>query len=194
MAPASQRDRWSSPVPIRAAPLSGSAAKPISARTAGPARPTASVACVVRCAARVFPSGRAHRSSLLACLRRRPCRLPSTSPRALAGAPRVACAASVSTRCCASPCGPASTPKASPMRSCGTSPCGRCKRTKPVEIAYATVHTERDKGPVVRVAPRVVLGTPAQVEATLRQGTTAKCINRRGRGTRSRRTCCSMWP
>lgn len=47
----------------------------------------------------------------------------------------------------------------------------------PVEIAYATVHKEREKGRVVRVEPRVVLGTPAQVEETLSQGTTAQTIN-----------------
>ena len=47
----------------------------------------------------------------------------------------------------------------------------------PVEIAYATVHKEREKGRVVRVEPRVLLGTPAQVEEALRQGTTAKTIN-----------------
>ena len=47
----------------------------------------------------------------------------------------------------------------------------------PVEIAYATVHKERAKGRVVRVEPRVLLGTPAQVEETLSQGTTAPTIN-----------------
>jgi hypothetical protein len=47
----------------------------------------------------------------------------------------------------------------------------------PVEIAYATVHKERAKGRVVRVEPRVLLGTPAQVEETLSQGTTARTIN-----------------
>jgi hypothetical protein len=47
----------------------------------------------------------------------------------------------------------------------------------PVEIAYATVHKEREKGRVVRVEPRVVLGTPAQVAETLGQGTTAQTIH-----------------
>jgi hypothetical protein len=47
----------------------------------------------------------------------------------------------------------------------------------PVEIAYATVHKEREKGRVVRVEPRVLLGTPGQVEEALSQGTTAQTIN-----------------
>jgi hypothetical protein len=47
----------------------------------------------------------------------------------------------------------------------------------PVEIAYATVHKEREKGHVVGVESRVVLGTAEQVEETLSQGTTAATIN-----------------
>jgi IS1 family transposase len=47
----------------------------------------------------------------------------------------------------------------------------------PVEIAYATVHKERHQGRVVRVEPRVLLGTAQQVEETLEHGTTAGTIN-----------------
>jgi hypothetical protein len=47
----------------------------------------------------------------------------------------------------------------------------------PVEIAYTTVHKERAHGRVVRVEPRVVLGTEAQVEEVLAQGSTAPTIN-----------------
>lgn len=46
----------------------------------------------------------------------------------------------------------------------------------PVEIAYATVPKERARGHVVRVAPRVVLGTAQQVEAVLTAGSTAPSI------------------
>jgi len=47
----------------------------------------------------------------------------------------------------------------------------------PVETAYATVHKERACGHVVRVEPRILLGTAAQVQATLAQATTAGTIN-----------------
>ena len=47
----------------------------------------------------------------------------------------------------------------------------------PVEIAYATVHKEREQGRVVRVNQRVVFGTPEQVVAALKKGSTAKTIN-----------------
>ena len=47
----------------------------------------------------------------------------------------------------------------------------------PVEINYATVHKEREKGRVVKVQPRVVLGTAQQVEEVLAEGTTAPSIN-----------------
>jgi hypothetical protein len=47
----------------------------------------------------------------------------------------------------------------------------------PVEINYATVHKEREHGRVVRVEPRVVLGTAAGVAGALAEGTTAATIN-----------------
>jgi IS1 family transposase len=47
----------------------------------------------------------------------------------------------------------------------------------PQEISYATVHKERKKGRVVKVEPRVVLGSPEQVEEALADGTTAATIN-----------------
>jgi hypothetical protein len=48
----------------------------------------------------------------------------------------------------------------------------------PAEIAYATVHKEREKGRVVRVEQRVVLGTEGQVAEALGQSsTTAGTIN-----------------
>jgi hypothetical protein len=47
----------------------------------------------------------------------------------------------------------------------------------PVEIAYATVHKERERGRVVGVEQRVVLGTEGQVQETLDRGTTAATIN-----------------
>jgi hypothetical protein len=47
----------------------------------------------------------------------------------------------------------------------------------PVEIAYATVHKEREQGRVVRVNQRVVYGTPDQVVAAVQAGSTAKTIN-----------------
>jgi hypothetical protein len=47
----------------------------------------------------------------------------------------------------------------------------------PVEIAYAMVHKERKKGRVVRVEPRVLLGTTEPVAETLAQGPTAATIN-----------------
>jgi hypothetical protein len=47
----------------------------------------------------------------------------------------------------------------------------------PQEVAYATVHKEREKGHVVRVEPRVVLGTEEQVAEALQQGTTAETVN-----------------
>ena len=47
----------------------------------------------------------------------------------------------------------------------------------PVEIAYATVHKERERGRVVRVEPRIVFGTEAQVAEALDRGTTAATIN-----------------
>lgn len=47
----------------------------------------------------------------------------------------------------------------------------------PQEVAYATVHKEREQGHVVRVEQRVVLGTEDQVAEALRQGTTAETVN-----------------
>src|SRR5262249_49501771 len=47
----------------------------------------------------------------------------------------------------------------------------------PVEIAYATVHKERDQGRVVRVEQRIVFGTAEQVTTTLQAGSTAQTIN-----------------
>src|SRR5205823_13462446 len=47
----------------------------------------------------------------------------------------------------------------------------------PQEISYATVHKEREQGHVVRVEPRVVLGTEEQVAEALKQGTTAETVN-----------------
>lgn len=47
----------------------------------------------------------------------------------------------------------------------------------PVEIPYATVHKERENGRVVKIERQVVLGTASQVDAALRQGTTARTIN-----------------
>lgn len=47
----------------------------------------------------------------------------------------------------------------------------------PVEIAYATVHKEREQGRVVRVEQRVIFGTAKQVTEALAAGTTAPSIN-----------------
>jgi hypothetical protein len=47
----------------------------------------------------------------------------------------------------------------------------------PVEMAYATVHKEREKGRVVGVEQRVVLGTEEQVAEALEQGATAGTVN-----------------
>ena len=47
----------------------------------------------------------------------------------------------------------------------------------PVEIAYATVHKEREQGRVVKVTQRVVLGTEEQVKAALRGKRVAGSIN-----------------
>ena len=47
----------------------------------------------------------------------------------------------------------------------------------PVEMAYATVHKEREKGHIVRVEQRVVLGTEGQVAEALEQGTTSETVN-----------------
>jgi len=47
----------------------------------------------------------------------------------------------------------------------------------PVEIAYATVHKEREQGRVVKVEQRIVFGTAEQVAEALAQGTTAPSIN-----------------
>lgn len=47
----------------------------------------------------------------------------------------------------------------------------------PVEMAYATVHKEREKGHVVRVEQRVVLGTSKQVAEVLSQGSTSATVN-----------------
>ena len=47
----------------------------------------------------------------------------------------------------------------------------------PQEVAYATVHKEREKGHVVRVEPRVVLGTEEQVAEALAQGSTSEKVN-----------------
>ena len=47
----------------------------------------------------------------------------------------------------------------------------------PVEIAYATVHKEREQGRVVRVEQRIICGTAEQVAEALAAGTTAASIN-----------------
>jgi hypothetical protein len=47
----------------------------------------------------------------------------------------------------------------------------------PVEMAYATVHKERENGHVVGVEQRVVLGTEGQVAEALAQGSTAETVN-----------------
>jgi hypothetical protein len=47
----------------------------------------------------------------------------------------------------------------------------------PVEIAYATVHKEREQGRVVRVEQRIICGTAEQVAEALAGGTTAASIN-----------------
>jgi hypothetical protein len=47
----------------------------------------------------------------------------------------------------------------------------------PVEIAYATIHKEREQGRVVRVTQQIVFGTPGQVVTALEAGSTAKTIN-----------------
>jgi hypothetical protein len=47
----------------------------------------------------------------------------------------------------------------------------------PVEIGYATVHKERERGRVVRVEPRTVFGTEGQVAEALGRGTTAATVN-----------------
>lgn len=47
----------------------------------------------------------------------------------------------------------------------------------PVEMAYATVHKEREGGHVVGVEQRVLLGTEQQVTEALAQGSTAQTIN-----------------
>ena len=47
----------------------------------------------------------------------------------------------------------------------------------PVEMAYATVHKEREQGHVVRVEQRVVLGTEGQVAEALAQGSTSETVN-----------------
>jgi hypothetical protein len=47
----------------------------------------------------------------------------------------------------------------------------------PVEIAYATVHKEREQGRVVRVEQRIICGTAKQVAEALAAGTTAASIN-----------------
>jgi hypothetical protein len=47
----------------------------------------------------------------------------------------------------------------------------------PVEMAYATVHKEREKGHVVRVEQRVVLGTEEQVAEVLSRGSTSGAVN-----------------
>ena len=47
----------------------------------------------------------------------------------------------------------------------------------PVKITYATVYKERAQGRVVRVEPRIVLGTAEQAAKTLSEGSTAPTIN-----------------
>jgi hypothetical protein len=47
----------------------------------------------------------------------------------------------------------------------------------PVEMAYATVHKEREGGHVVKVEQRVVLGTEQQVAEALAHGSTSQSIN-----------------
>lgn len=46
----------------------------------------------------------------------------------------------------------------------------------PVEMAYATVHKERESGPVVKGEQRVVLGTEPQVAEALAHGSTSPTI------------------
>jgi IS1 family transposase len=47
----------------------------------------------------------------------------------------------------------------------------------PEEIAYATVHKERENGRVVGVEQRIVLGTPEQVAEALEESATSTTIN-----------------
>ena len=47
----------------------------------------------------------------------------------------------------------------------------------PVEMAYATVHKEREGGHVVKVEQRVVLGTEQQVAEALAHGSTSQTVN-----------------
>lgn len=47
----------------------------------------------------------------------------------------------------------------------------------PEEINYATVHKEREKGRVVKVEKRIVLGSEAGVAEALAEGSTAETIN-----------------
>jgi hypothetical protein len=47
----------------------------------------------------------------------------------------------------------------------------------PEELAYATIHKEREEGHVVRVEQRVVLGSSEQVAEALAQGSTSETIN-----------------
>jgi hypothetical protein len=47
----------------------------------------------------------------------------------------------------------------------------------PAEIAYATVHKEREGGRVVEVTPRVLLGTEEQVEQALAGSTVSQTVN-----------------
>ena len=47
----------------------------------------------------------------------------------------------------------------------------------PVEIAYATVHKDREKGRVVKIEKRIRLGTKQQVAEALSAGSTAATIN-----------------
>jgi hypothetical protein len=47
----------------------------------------------------------------------------------------------------------------------------------PEEVAYATVHKEREQGRVVRVEQRLVLGTEGQVAEVLARGSTAETVN-----------------
>ena len=47
----------------------------------------------------------------------------------------------------------------------------------PVGIGYAAVHKERERGRVVRVEPRIVLGTERQVAEAPDRGTTSATVN-----------------
>ena len=55
--------------------------------------------------------------------------------------------------------------------------CGMPEFYFPVEITYATVHKEREKGRVVKVTSQVVLGSEEQAEQTLAESERSETIN-----------------